>query len=439
MKFAKIVVAFVAIMVLSASFVFADVSVDVSNDNANSATSTGGSGVATVGDITNTNRNKNSNKNYNRNSNTNTNTGVEGSQEVNTPRNHITAPLLNAFVGAPTAMAEGWKPFVCQPLFSVYTKERIKATAVDDAFLDRKGGFFHKLFSGTIREVIHKPFTGTVDDKPITLINWEPIGNAVYGTEELLGEFECEGQYGWPMGAALGRCLARAKEVTNTSRVFAYIKVRKDPKNSGFSLGSGAAGAALFGPGVDSVAGAISLGGLMGTTSAYVDMAYDWTVLALNNGPTVPPPGVYVCGEEPPQPEVKIELKKFEPKPICNPEPIRREIERLKVEISNCKVWSINNERLRFLLANAYADLAKCSGENGYYSEAIKNYKLAEENYLKGKDIKANKTEADQILYKVYWNWAATIREVEGRDAEVRFAQDKKLTTMPSGINELKR
>lgn len=447
MKFAKIFVAFVAIMVLSAGFVFAadDVSVNVSNDNANSATATGGNATQNQnqGQIQNQDQTQRQKQQQNVE-------GVSGNQSVTVPRNHIVAPLLNAFVGAPTAMAEGWKPFVCQPLFSVYTKDRLNVVSGSGSFFDRKGGFFHKLTTNPIRSVIHKPLKGEVDDKSVTLINWEPVGNAVYASDELLGEFECEGDYGWPMGAALGRCLAEAKNTTNTTRVFAYVRARKDPKNSGFSLGSGAAGAALFGS-PDTVAGAIGLGGLIGTTTAYVDMAYDWTVLALNDGPTVPPPGVYVCGEEPPSVRIIIERrpepvrveppKAVEPeKPaVCNPEPIRREIERLKVEISKCKFWGLNNLRLRFLLANEYAKLAKCTGENGYYSDAVKNYDLAEKNYLNGKDIKKNQAEADQILYKVYWNWAAVLREVYGWDTEVRFAQSKKMTTMPSGINELKR
>jgi hypothetical protein len=202
----------------------------------------------------------------------------------------------------------------------------------------------------------------------------------------------------------------------------------------------------------DNAVAAFGLGGLIGSTYASVEKRINVKLHAYGPGSVEPPTGVYVCGVTPPPvveskpapapaPE-KVEAPKQAPEPqakACNPEPIRKQIESLKVEISHCKVWGLNNEGLRFGLANAYANLAKCTGESGYFSDAIENYKLAEKNYLKGKDIKANRAEADQILAKAYWNWAAVIRERDGRDAENRFAYEKNMSRMPEGIREIKK
>lgn len=400
--------------------------------------SVGGDGTAIGFDNTNNNSNNNAN------TNTNNLTGiqdqtvhVEGTNvNINNEakREHITALPGTAgnFITAPIALADDWKPFVCQPLFQIYTKERLENTAVAGSFSDRKGGFFHKLVSSPIKSVIHVPFKGTSDDKPITLISWMP--NSEY---ELLGEFQCEGYYGWPRGAALGKCLMEAKKVTNADVVFAYYKVRRDPKNSGMSIGTGGGISILGGPGVDKTAGAMSLGGLIGTTTAYVDEAYDWYVLALK-GPANPPQGVEVCGSTQSISSITVvksrtdELKQL----TCDVSKIRQQISKLKEEIKECKRFCFNNLTLRSKLGDIYINLYVCTGDRKYLEMAIKEYEIAERNYLRGHDIYARQTAANSIIAQDYYNWAGSIRELYGREAAMKFAAKKKLERIPSGFTE---
>jgi hypothetical protein len=418
MKKFRVAIFVAALMMFLASSVFAKSSIDVDVDNTNTLTATGG------------NANQSQNQKQQQLQKQNQNQKAEANSIVNESPDLIVAPLLNAYVGAPVADSKGWAKFVCGPLFQVFTIERINNMLDSGSFWDSKGSVLDAIMAKRVRAVVHEKFSGKADNRPIVRLDWIPSGKA----DKLLGEFQCDGQYGWPVGASLARCLHEAKQQTNTTRVVVWFSEEKDGKNSGFSIGSGAAASKMFvNNGVDESIGSVALGGLLGSTYASVEKRYNVKLWAFNDGPTNPPDGLDVC--KPPMPPVV----QAPPPPTCDASSIRIEIEILKRQIAACKYWGIDNMRLRFLKANKEAALAKCTGENGYYSDAIKDYELAEKNYLKGKDIKANRAEADQLLQKVYWNWAAVIREVYGRDAEIAFAQSKKMTTMPSGINEIKR
>lgn len=91
---------------------------------------------------------------------------------------------------------------------------------------------------------------------------------------------------------------------------------------------------------------------------------------------------------------------------------------------------------LRLEKANAFVDLALCTGENGYFSDAINEYAIAERNYLKGKDISVNQAEADNLIAQVYFNWAGCVYELYGAESAADFAKSKKMTEFPNGFSK---
>jgi hypothetical protein len=314
-------------------------------------------------------------------------------------RDHITAipGAVGNFIGASGFVAsKDWHLFACQPLFKNFTVEELEVMS------EGAGGWF----SSGIQKSLRIKKVSSCDENPIIRLDFIPTES----TDRILGEYEYESKEPMPLGKALAHVLIEAKKDLNVHRVVVWMRLKGEVENSGLSIGSGVAGARLGGHDVDSSVGAIGLGGLIGTTTARTQEVYAVRVWAFNDGPIVPP---------------------------CNSDVIREEIKELGVKISQCKNWCFNNMFLRFQKANVFAELAICSGENGYLSEAIKDYAIAEKNYLNGEDISSDQFLADQILQKVYWNWAACIREKDGRDTEIIFAREKEMTMMPTEISEI--
>lgn len=394
MKFAKLfVLLFLAAMVFSANVGFADVTTDVNNENTNTVSATGGDA----------DQNQDQTQNQ--------------GQTVMTPRNHIVAPLPNAFVGAPVADSEGWKPFVCQPHYQNFSKERVKNMLESGSFWDRKGGLIDAFFRTPIKSSISEKFAGTVDDKSITRLDWIPQGP----NDKFLGKFTCEGEYGWPLDLSLARCLDEAKRKTNASRVVVFTSKKKNAKNSGFSVGTGGAASRMVGGGSngDDIAASIALGGLIGSTHAYIEDSVDVEVLAFNDGAVDPPAGLNVCGQQ----TLSVAPQAAQPQAkACDPETIQKLHKALEgnriaiygdVKKEGCNTYCLNNLRLRLERANLFYVLYKCTGRREALFEARKDYKIAAENYKFGSDIKKNKTEADRLLAEVYQNWTTVQKEEE--------------------------
>ncbi len=471
----KIVAVFLVVVMavlFSANFVFAgDATVegdgaavgidnDITNNNAansasqSAATATGGNAIATGGNADvrvstcnvaqggaggSVNNSGNSSVKDSGNSSANNKNSVKNTVINDYKRNHITVqpgPSGN-FIATGTASVEGWRPFVCQPLFQIFSAQRMEhAASGTNIFFDKKGGFLNGLFSDNEKAVIHIPFNGEPDNKPIVLINWEPSGLNVWPGDELLGEFECAGDYGAPRGQALAKCLSEAKKKTNTDRAFAYYRVRMDAKTSGFSYGSGAAAAKAMGGGSagDNISGSISLGGIIGSSNAFVDVAYDWYILALNRGNTAPPNGMLVCGEipQPAAPPTPQYTEPPAPAPAkCNPDEIWVKIRELEREVQKCTRYCFNNLKLRYALEKAYIDLYVCSGETRHLDSAIYHAEVAERNYRKGYDIAAHRAEADQVVSEVWYFQAGAINVARGERAASSFAVSKKLERYP--------
>jgi len=330
----------------------------------------------------------------------------------NNVREHITAlpGPVGSFVAAPTTLVGNWTPFLGSPLFASFSAERIRSMSASDSFW---GGV-------KIEKVIHVPYNGNGNDQSgISLIGWD-VREGAYSTDQLLGEFQCQGEYGIPMGASLGRCLEEAKKETGTKRVFAAYKLRRDPKNSGFSIGSGVGGSALAGS-PDDKAAAIALGGLIGTTRAKIDEAYDWTILALNDGPLTRATGPTSCVKPP-----------VATPATCDPSPIWAKIKELERKIKSCLKFCFNNLVLRAQIGEAYVDLYVCTGNSEHLRSAINHFEIAERNYLRGYDIKAHQAETDKIIQRVHWVQAGCIYLTQGAEAANAFAAKHHIERYPT-------
>lgn len=136
-----------------------------------------------------------------------------------------------------------------------------------------------------------------------------------------------------------------------------------------------------------------------------------------------------------PPPEQPVLVEEIPPGPeVCDPRPIIIRIEELKRKVVECKLHCFNNLGLRRALVEAYIDLYVCTGNREYLRDAIENAEIAERNYFRGHDIKANKAEADKIIAQVYYFWAGCINLLDGERAAMSFAESKHLERFPKGF-----
>ncbi|MDO9231778.1 MAG: hypothetical protein Q7U36_04880 [bacterium] len=341
-------------------------------------------------------------------------------------RSHIGAqpgPSGN-FLGAGFVASKDWQLFICQPLFKSFTPEELEMMS------DGAGGWF----SSGIQKSLRIKKVSSYDENLVVRLDFIPNGP----NDKVLGWYEYTADEPMPLSKALAHVIFQAKKDTNTHRIIVWVKERGEGQISGFSIGSGVAGAIVGGGNSDNIAGATAVGGIIGTTTSRTQEVYGIRVWALNEGSNDPPAGMEVCG---PTVSVTTAEKIVEEEiPLqqspCDADAIRRDIENLRIKISNCEVWGIKNMRLRYQRACKYINLALCTQENGFYSNAIEDFGLAEENYQQGKDISTHQAEADKLLADVYRYWGGCIVEISGTNAAMAFAQDKEITNIANGFKK---
>jgi hypothetical protein len=296
-------------------------------------------------------------------------------------------------------------PLFGQGLYKTFSIKRINKMADSGGMLEGKGGWFHSMFTSDINAVPYEAFEGKADGRSITLIDWEPIGNMVYPGDEILGEVNCSGDYGWPLGSVLGKCLASAKQTTNTTRVFACVSLRTDSKTSGLSYGSGGAASKMMGP---AASGSLALAGLIGTTTSFADTAFDVKIIALNDGRTEwYKEEVYVA--PPPPAPVVIPC----PPAVCDPSEFLRLIIQAEREIAGCYRYCHNNMFWRLVAARNNVNAWLCTGDARYLSAAINHYEMAELNYLHGQDIKRY-ADSESVIAEVEFGLASAFYARDG-------------------------
>jgi hypothetical protein len=421
MKKLAVAIFVAALVVFPVNFAFADGDTKIGIENTNTLTATGGNAWQQQGQ-------EQQQKQQQQQESTNT-AVVE--------RNHIVAPLPHAFVNPIAGGSKEWRPFICDPLNKVFTKERIDNMRNAGSFWDKGGSLFDALVLKDVRAVIHEKFTGKPDDRPIIRLDWIPQGT----NDRLLAEINCEGQYGWPLGATLGSCLFEAKKKTNTTRVFVQVREKKDGKVTGASIGSGAVAAKILGDNEDRAA-SVSAGGLLGSTYARDAQYLEINLWAFNDGPIDLPEGTKDPCAAPPKEEPKV-APPPPPKAKCDVSNILLEIEMLIEGTKHCLKDCLNNMLLWKRIGDGNTVAYKCTGDKKFLTQAEYAYNRADKNFQKGKEPDGTKTrtlrKAQSLSKDIYWNQAAVIRELYGRDAEIAFAQPKGMTMMPSGIDETRR
>ena len=248
-------------------------------------------------------------------------------------------------------------------------------------------------------------------------------GDRVLSTARILGDPN------WPEEAFLGMAESACKENSGSRRVAMRARILKDGVTVGESLGLGAAAAKVTGGGDEGVA--FAAGGQLGTNRTRVEDYVEFEILCLNDGPT------------------KFDerwLKKEEPKPAplppppviekpkCDADKIRERITELEKKIHECKLYCFSNLGYRKAIGDAFIDLFVCTGDKENLRKAIEHYQIAERNYRQGPDIKLHQFEADGLIAQVYYNWAGCIRELNGREAAMKFAREKSLERIPTGF-----
>ena len=427
------------IMVLSANFAFADdIEIELENDNRATATggdasATGGDASANVGDISNNNANNLNNQNNinNRNDNLNMNRNDSRANSSsmlinNEAPNHIVAPLLSAFVGAPTSeVPKGWKGVVCDPDYSQFTYGELKTMADSGRLMDGRGSIWNAMTSQKVKGSVRSRINNRIDDNTIIKV----INVAPNASVRRLGVYQGVGDWNWPVDEVLAKTVLQAVEETGSTNVAIYWDSVVDRHNSGSSLGIGFTGSGVDGKG----AGSGSLGAVTGNAFSLTEVAYQVKVVAYANVGYQPD----VCTPPPPpapKPEPKVVPPPAAPAPqvkACDPSSIFTRIEELKQRIKECTRWCLNNLQLRSKLAEAYVDLYQCTGDKRYLNSAIEQFKIAERNYFRGHDIRANQAEADRLIAQDYFLWAGCIDVLYGPDAADRFAKEKRVEKVP--------
>jgi hypothetical protein len=409
--------AVVMFVMFGASFTFAadDVAIDNRNNNTNTNTN-----IANASSDANAvaRQKQDQNQEQDQKQKQEMEQDAHSSAVVTSPRELLglpTAPNLMPVTVIPEA--KGCFPISAQ----LFTLTEINSMAAG-SFWEKKGGWWHGLFSSRIKSSVRVPFEGKSHHAgPIATLEWKAdIGFVLQNGDRKLGSFHCEGDYGYPLDASLGMCLKEAYEETNMTQVYACYTVRRDAHSSGTAY-SGAGGASGI-TGEDGNVGASgAVAGTFGTSVAYANVAYDIELYAVQIAQrdqfTPPPPPVV----------------KSKP-PYCDTNEIWSRIKVLKSEIAKCHRFSFNNLTLRSQLGDAYIELYVCTGDKKYLREAANHYGIAEKNYVKGWDIKSHRKSAEEVIAQVYYNWGGCIWILEGQNSAMRFKAAKKLERIPMGF-----
>lgn len=423
---------FLAVMAAVMIVVYAGIAsaqdpIDINIDNTIGIGDT--SANASVGDITNTNNNENnnnnynSNDNYNRNSNYNSNANYNAnlnknnskassgsSAVINEGKNFVTASNLQNFARAITpSTPEGWKQLGCDFLVAEFTVGQLRRMAEGVSFMKKRGTFWYATLSDDVEySILGGKETAMTDATVVRIMVKSPArvsGNAY------LGEAEGVGRYGAPMGQIIGATVLGLVQRTGATQVVLYWDYLIEPVAMSNTVGIGAVGSAT-----ERNAGSISIGAAGSTTFNLTAIAYRIKAQAF----TGMGESFFSCGP----------VSYAEPKG-CDPSSIWARIEDLKQRVKECTRWCWNNLQLRSKLGEAYIDLYQCTGDKKYLGYAIEQFQIAERNFLRGYDIKANQAKADRLIAQDYYFWAGCINVLNGQSAADRFAAEKRVEKVP--------
>lgn len=370
----------VAFLVLSASFVFADATVKENSPNSNAihiqapssadANATGGTSIS--------DQEQNQDQQQKQKQIQSTN-GVSGSQTV-VYKNHIVAPLLSQFVNAPTSeVPQGWKQIVCDPAYAEFTIGELKSMANSGSFLDRRGNFWHALWSRQVKGSIRTSTGKILDDNTvIRVINRIPaFGSGAKSS----GTYEGTGDYGWPVDEIFGKTVLEAVIKTGSIDVAVWwdFQVERLTMASTFGIGGTASH-------VDGSASSGSVGVSSSKAYALTEVAYKVKAVPYNNVA----PEYFLC--EIPKTTIR-----------CNLEEIILRLHKAEEEIFICKRYSYNNLFWQRIAEIESLNAWLCTGDMTYLEDAIQHGQMAELNYIHGYDITRHNDSEKLIGDVEYW------------------------------------
>ena len=435
-KFAEII--FVVILVLfSASFVFATDDIDIGIKNTNDAHATGGAAdaKASVGNITNTNTNSNANSNVNGNNNVNANRAGAKSVLVNNEApNFVTAPLLSAFVNAPTSeVPKGWKPLFCDPSYQEFTIGQLKSMINGGSIFNKRGNGLKVFFlSRVITSVRFKTERELNDETIIRIIN----RNLGFGKGKLSGSSEGRGDHDSPVDQIFAETVLDLVQKTGSTSVLVDWDIIMERTSSSSSLGVG-----FTASHTDGSAASGSIGASSGDSSTLTRVTYMIDAKSYENVDersfSCEPAPVIIKEPAPP-----IVIPEPQVKKSCNPDKILKRIEQYKKAAKHCTKNCFNNSMLWKAIGDDYMRLFDCTGNRDYLLAANAAYERSEKNVLTGKEpdgtLTRNVEGADNTIYSVRYNWSLVVLLLNGEDAQTNFANAKGLSAVPETIDELK-
>lgn len=408
--FMSIMVAVVMLLMFGGNaFAGNNLNLSVKNRNENTAIATGG----------NANQRQEQEQ-----SQTQTQSSYSGGNTYEAARNHVTASTLQNFATAVTPSTPlGWKHLGCDFIVAEFSIGQLKKMAEGASFMKKRGTFWHAVFSEDVDYSIFGGKETAMDDSAVVRIMVKVpariSGNAY------LGEAEGIGRYGAPMGQIIGATVLGLVQKTGTTQVVLYWDYLIEPLAMSNTLGIGFVGSASEKAG----AGSVALGAASSTTYNLTSIAYRVKAQAFSGLGE----DFFTC-QAPKEPEP--EKVSVVPPPVmqekaCDPSEIWKRIDDLRKEIGKCLSWCFNNFVLRSKLGEAYIDLYQCTGDKKYLASAINEFEIAERNYLRGKDIKNHRVEADRLMVQDYYFWSGCINVLYGADAADKFAAKHGIEKVP--------
>jgi hypothetical protein len=285
----------------------------------------------------------------------------------------------------------------------------------------------------------------------ISLMNYWPMTVANKG-DKVITSITVRGDVNWPEESFLGMAAQVCLEEAGSDRFAVMYTIASKGITNGASISIGGAMSQTYNSG--NKGAVVTSGGQLGTIESSVEDYKQFEVKCMNRGeinlidyrPRVTPPVV-----APPAPQ---------PPAACNPDTFIAQIKAYIYEIVWCKFPCFNNQTLRFGKANAYMDQYFCEGRRNkqLLLNAIYEYGVAERDFNNGRELTRTQkfgdkpkgvrtttmSEARDLDYKVHYNWALAIRELNGEGAEVDHAHkyglgNKGSQDMPAVWADMKR
>jgi len=350
------------------------------------------------------------------------------------PRNHITAtPGISGSLASiqPIVADGGWHLLLCDQ----YTIGELKRMKDSSSYANREGFYLANLFSSPLEKTLRVgKYTGKIDDNTVVRLVPDDPGN------KIVAEYEGNGAKQTPLSAIVAYAGLEGVHDTGEYSMVVYYRVRDIARLSGLGIGSGAASSVSTGNSDSSKS--LSVGAIIGFSEAYAKYVYDVKVKVVRASAGALAKAQCVASSSPP-------VVVAQPAPqTCNPQDLLQRIDFLKESAAHCKKECANNALLWKQIGDANMDLYYCTGDRNYLGEAIYAYERSVKNCLEGKEPDGTATRkmssAKGLLYKVHYNWSLVIRERDGRDNQIPFAQKHGLSNkgskdMPSVHADLKR